>query len=436
MLQFITIILEKEKYAIPMENVQEVIKYENIVKVPGTDSHIIGIINLRDKTIPIMNIKSKMNIGKNIVPDSKIVILTHRGTLIGIIIDDTAEMLHIKDESSIEKIKGSEYFSSVIKKEDSLYKVINIEKLFEGSKNIYVDNNSNPKESQELINENLVQILKFKLGNEIMAIPVENVQEIVKKPTIYSVPDMPDFVKGVTSLRGEIIQIIDLNELFKKENLNLRELIVIEIHGIKFGLHVEKVKNIVSINIDEINKLPVTNKNSKVIGIVNLGDEIITLLDLEKVFGELGIEINEKIEEKTKEATFSHEESKLFLRFKLLEEYYAIEIEKIREITTLEKDNVEDVVNIRGEIIPLIDLKDKFYHAKNNSKNVVIVKGKEKDFGMIVDEVEEIMNVLKHEIEPVPEEILKNTANGKYLRNVINKKDVLIFVIDVDKFSI
>nr|WP_280996296.1 chemotaxis protein CheW [Marinitoga okinawensis] len=434
MLQYITIVLNKDKYAIQMENVQEIIKYENIVKIPGTDNYIIGIINLRDKTIPIMNIKSKMNIGNNIAPDSKIVILTHNGILMGIIVDDTAEMLHIDDESNIENIKESEYFSSVIKKRDLLYKVINIDKLFEGSKKIYVNNNTT--EPEELINENLVQILKFKLGNEIMAIPVENVKEIVKNPEIYSIPDMPDFVKGVTSLRGEIIQIIDLNKLFQKDNLNLRELIIIEIYGIKFGLHVEEVRNIVNVSIDEINKLPITNKNSKVMGVINLDSEIVSLLDLEKVFGELGIEISKNIEDKTGETRSLHEDSKLFLRFKLLEEYYAIEIEKIREITTLEKDNVEDVVNIRGEIIPLIDLKEKFYYNKNNSKNVVIVKGKEKDFGMIVDKVEEIMNVLNHEIESVPEEILENASNTKYLKNIINRKDDLIFVIDVDKFFV
>ncbi|WP_240739578.1 chemotaxis protein CheW [Marinitoga lauensis] len=73
---------------------------------------------------------------------------------------------------------------------------------------------------------------------------------------------------------------------------------------------------------------------------------------------------------------------------------------------------------------------------KNNSRNIVIAKGKEKDFGMVVDEVEEIMRVLNHEIESVPEEISRNTINGKYLKNIINKKDDLIFVIDVDKFSV
>ncbi|WP_129409802.1 chemotaxis protein CheW [Marinitoga lauensis] len=348
MSQFITVMLEKEKYAIPMEYVQEVIKYENIVRVPGAEEYILGIINLRNKTIPIMNIKSKLDLGNEIKPDSKIVILIKNGVLLGIIVDDTAEMLHIENDSHIEEINGVEHFSSVIKKDNSLYKVINIEKLFEGNINKYIKN-AESENIEELVREDLVQILKFKLGNEIMAIPIEYVQEIVKKPTIYSVPDMPDFVKGVTSLRGDIIQIIDLNELFKKENLNLKELIVIEIRGIKFGLHVEEVRNIVSIGIEEINKLPVTNKNSKVIGVINLNNEIVTLLDLEKVFEELGIEVQENINEKTEEKNFTGEKTKLFLKFKLLEEYYALEIEKVREVTTLEKDNAGDVVNIRGK---------------------------------------------------------------------------------------
>ncbi|KLO21368.1 hypothetical protein X275_09305 [Marinitoga sp. 1197] len=430
--QYISIILDKEKYAIPMINVQEVVKYENIVKVPGSDNYIIGVINLRNKTIPIMNLKDKLNLGNTILSDSKIVILTKKGSNLGIIVDDTSEIIDVEDQE-IEKINNDK-FSTVIRKNEHLYKVIEIDRLFEGNFKDYKKETLDKHIKYK--HEELIQILKFKLGNEIMAIPVENVQEIVKKPKIYSIPDMPNFVKGVMTLRGEIIQIIDLNALFKKNNLALKELIIIKINGTKFGLHVEEVKNITSVEIESINKLPVTSKNSKVIGVINLNGEIITLLNLGKIFDELGIEIEKIVLDENKKNEETIDESKLFLIFKLIDEKYAIEIEKVREVTVLGNENVNDVVNIRGEIIPLINLNEKFNGKSINSKNIIIVKGKEKDFGLIVDEVEEITRVNKSKIEKVPAEVMSETSNGKYLKSIINQNSNLTFIIDIEKLNV
>ncbi|GAB6189459.1 hypothetical protein JCM30566_11990 [Marinitoga arctica] len=429
--QYISVILNKEKYAISMVNVQEVVKQENIVKVPGFSDYILGVINLRNKTIPIMNLKDKLDIGGTILDDSKIVILTKKENNIGIIVDDTSEIIDVENQE-IEKIKNDK-FSTVIRKNDRLYKVIEIDTLFEGNLKNY---------TKEILNKNiedkheeLIQILKFKLGNEIMAIPVENVQEIVKKPMIYSVPDMPDFIKGVITLRGEIIQIIDLNAIFRKGDVTLKELIIVKINGIKFGLHVGEIENITSIEINSINKLYITSKNSKVVGVINLNDEVITLLDLEKIFNELGIEIKNDYIKDTGKIKEKIDESNLFLIFKLIDEVYAIEIEKVREVTVLEDENAKDVVNIRGEIIPLIDLNKMFNGEISNSKNIVIIKGKEKDFGLIVDEVEEIIRVNKSKIEKVPEEISINSSSGKYLKNIINQGSNLIFILNVENLK-
>ena len=425
--QYITVVLNKEKYAIPMENVKEIIKYTDIVKVPGSNDHVIGIINLRNKTIPIINLKRKFKIDSKISEDSKILILTKLGNNLGVIVDDTSEILNV-DDNDAESVDNLN-FSKIVKKGERLYKVINVENLFEGNIKQY---EKKEIEEEELNHGNYIQILKFKLGNEIMAIPVENVQEIVKKPEIYSIPDMPEFVKGVTSLRGEIIQIIDLNALFKKKDVVLKELIIVKINGIKFGLHVEEVRNIVTVEKEDLNELAITSKNSKVVGVLNIDGEIITLLNLEKIFDELGIEIRDKkIVEQEDEKSI--DETKLFLLFKLNEEDYAIEIEKVREVTKLENKTTRDVVNIRGEIIPLIDLNEKFNKIKSKSENIIIVKKKEKDTGLIVDEVEEIKRVSINNIEAVPEEILGKSNNKEYLKNIIRINEKLILLIDVDK---
>ncbi len=66
--------------------------------------------------------------------------------------------------------------------------------------------------------EELVELLTFSISREEFAFGVPEVEEIIRLHTLTRVPTMPDYVLGVTSLRGKIIPVIDL-----KTRLNLRE---------------------------------------------------------------------------------------------------------------------------------------------------------------------------------------------------------------------
>jgi len=105
----------------------------------------------------------------------------------------------------------------------------------------------------------------------------------------------------------------------------------------------------------------------------------------------------------------------LFLYFRLDTEYYALEMEKIREIipkTPIYKvpgcqDYVLGVVNLRGEIIPVIDLKKRLNLGESSLENnfeIIIIKAFEEPLGMVVDDIEDIIEVV--EILPNEEEHL------------------------------
>ncbi len=64
----------------------------------------------------------------------------------------------------------------------------------------------------------LVELLTFSLSNEEYAFRVSDVEEVLRMQRITMVPTMPDYVLGITSLRGKIIPVIDL-----KTRLNLQE---------------------------------------------------------------------------------------------------------------------------------------------------------------------------------------------------------------------
>jgi purine-binding chemotaxis protein CheW len=58
---------------------------------------------------------------------------------------------------------------------------------------------------------NLVEFLEFTLAEEHYAFRLSDLQEVVREQIITSVPKMPDFIKGITSLRGKIVPVMDLD---------------------------------------------------------------------------------------------------------------------------------------------------------------------------------------------------------------------------------
>ena len=102
--------------------------------------------------------------------------------------------------------------------------------------------------------------LIFSIGDERYGIPIRYVIEIIGIEEITQVPELPIYVKGIINLRGKIIPVMDVRLRFKKEEKEYDDrtcIIVIEIENVLFGLIVDQVKEVASIN--EVNIAPPPN---------------------------------------------------------------------------------------------------------------------------------------------------------------------------------
>ena len=121
---------------------------------------------------------------------------------------------------------------------------------------------------------------------------------------------------------------------------------------------------------------------------------------------------------------------------------YGVPITQVQEIIPMAKptrlpqvpDFVEGIINLRGKIIPIIDLKKRFdmeaTEITSDTRSVVVeVSGQ--TVGIIVDEVSEVLRLSKDNIEPPPAAIGGITA--EYLTGVGKLEDRLLILLDVDK---
>lgn len=134
--------------------------------------------------------------------------------------------------------------------------------------------------------------LTFRIANEVFGIGIANVTEIVGMQNITEVPDMPDFVKGVVNLRGQIIPVIDIRIRFKMEARDYDErtcIIVLKINEVQIGLVVDTVEEVITIDDEHISEPPkvASAQSARYIkGMGKVGDNVKILLDGEKLLRE------------------------------------------------------------------------------------------------------------------------------------------------------
>lgn len=100
--QIVVFTLHDQVYGMDIGSVLEIIRMETVTRVPGTPDFIEGIINLRGKVIPVMDLCSRFNMPPSKISDStRVIIAEAGGVTVGMIVDSVSEVLRIP-ASSIE----------------------------------------------------------------------------------------------------------------------------------------------------------------------------------------------------------------------------------------------------------------------------------------------------------------------------------------------
>ncbi|WP_127579365.1 chemotaxis protein CheW [Paenibacillus koleovorans] len=137
--------------------------------------------------------------------------------------------------------------------------------------------------------------LTFALGKEAYGIEIRFVTEIIGLQPITEVPELPDYIKGIINLRGQIIPVMDVRLRFAKAYKAYNDrtcIIVIDVSDLSIGLIVDSVSEVLSISDLEIVPPPAVNKgkNKFFKGVGKVAGEVKLLLDCEQIVNENELE--------------------------------------------------------------------------------------------------------------------------------------------------
>lgn len=131
---------KKEDYAIPIEQVREIRSVEKITRVPRSESHVKGIMNLRGLIIPVIDVKEKLGLGTHTTTDSKqrILVANIADSLTGLLVDEVDQVMRIQTKDVDSAPQGAteshHYIKGIAKLDQRLIILLDAEALLLGKR--------------------------------------------------------------------------------------------------------------------------------------------------------------------------------------------------------------------------------------------------------------------------------------------------------------
>ncbi len=97
--EYLTFVLGEEEYGIEILKVQEIRGYDAVTPIANTPNFIKGVVNLRGKIVPIVDLRIKFNLGKVVYDEFTVVIILNlSGRVVGIVVDGVSDVMALKDD--------------------------------------------------------------------------------------------------------------------------------------------------------------------------------------------------------------------------------------------------------------------------------------------------------------------------------------------------
>ncbi len=134
---------------------------------------------------------------------------------------------------------------------------------------------------QDYVPKDIKSYLTFKSDDVVMGVRAETVIEIIANYMIRPVPKLPEFIKGVINLRGQVLPVIDMRlRMNKSETVSTSEtcVVILDIDGTEVGLIVDSVLQVQSVDMNKVSPVPVKNGDALADTMIRLSEDCVALL--------------------------------------------------------------------------------------------------------------------------------------------------------------
>jgi purine-binding chemotaxis protein CheW len=275
-LQLVSFSVADQEYAISINDVQEIVQVpEQIIHVPHSDSHVLGVMTLRQRMLPLVSLRRMFGLATQEADEhSRIVVISVGNAAVGVVMDTVNEVLRVSksDVSLMPSMLARDGDLSDITEicrlnnGKRLVSIISAENMFhhhavqEALSSIDAEQDMDIETSDRTLIEDDEQMVIFRLGAEEFGVPIESVQEIVRVPDeLTHVPKSPSFIEGVINLRGAVLPVVDQRRrlgLATLERCEQQRIMVFLFDEVRTGFIVDSVAEVLKIPRSAIEPAP------------------------------------------------------------------------------------------------------------------------------------------------------------------------------------
>lgn len=140
------------------------------------------------------------------------------------------------------------------------------------------------------VGDDTIQVVVFRVANESYAVPVQEVESIIRHTDVTAMPEAPHEVRGVIDIRGRLISIFDLRRRFALpplENEGAANVLVLREDVGDTGVMVDSVSEVATVSVSDSQAPPAeaTAHNDFLVGVIHHNDELVMLLDVPRLLG-------------------------------------------------------------------------------------------------------------------------------------------------------
>jgi len=448
--QFVTFLVGQEVFAVDMAPVQEIIRVPQVVRVPLAPPTLDGLANLRGKVLPIVSLRRIFGFEERPHDDATRAVVIDIGQPLGFVVDRVASVVgvegsQIEGVGSIRGTVNTELLSGLIKDVGghSMIMVLDFTKLIaqEFAELAAVAKGSGMSGLQavqegaedELTTDEL-HLVSFEVAGQEYAIAITDVQEIVQVPEqIIHVPHSDAHVLGVMTLRNRLLPLVSLRRMFAlplQEADEHSRIVVVSLGSMSVGVVMDSVNEVLRVPRTEVDAMPtLLARDGDLADISEIcrldgGKRLVSVISVSNLFRHSAVKealktVENLREDQDQDRTEDREEARAdddeqVVVFRLDQEEYGVPIASVQEIVRVPDvlthvpkapPFVEGVINLRGAVLPVIDLRRRLGLAtveRTDRQRIMVFLIANIRTGFIVDSVAEVLRIHKSSIEAAP----------------------------------
>jgi len=467
------------KFAAPMRLVQEIIRVPDTVRVPLAPSHLSGLGNLRGRVLPIFSLRHMLGMEDVVGDESTRALVIRVGTPLGFLVDKVHSVMtfdpgQIEPASRVEGSIDSEWLSGMIRRDDDVILLIDVEKLLQQAGRAWQGmggkeggehfDRQESETVEQKSNQDEWHLVSFEVANQEYATPIESVQEIVQAPQQYTeIPNSPPHILGLMVLRQRLLPLVSLRCLFGLPQAQMEEhhrVVVLQLgQNLSVGVVMDRVHEVLRVPKSTVEGIPKILENThsarqlsamcrldggkRIVSVLNI-DAMFDLDSLREAMDTAGA--SELGESQMSNFSGSDEEGSddelQTVVFRLGDEEFGVPINAVQEIVRVPEQLthvpqspsfVEGVINLRGTVLPVIDQRRRMaiHSGEKVDKDrqrimVYLVNGVRT--GFIVDSVSEVLKIPRAAITPSPATNEESAALIPEVANMSQSKRMVLLI--------